>query len=53
MYDEYAYANGLYNKQGNAGQARGNGGEETRGINGRKTIIAPELGKSDGLAIPS
>lgn len=53
MYDEYACESSLFNKQENAWHARRKGGEETRGINDRKTIIAPELGKSDGLTIPS
>ena len=53
MYDDYACANGLYDNKENAGQARGNGGKRTRGTNDRKTMIAPELGKSDGLTIPS
>ena len=53
MYDDYACANDLYDNKENAGHARGNGGEWTRGRNDRKTIIAPELGKSDGLTIPS
>ena len=53
MYDDYACANDLYDNKENAGHARGNGGEWTRVRNDRKTIIAPELGKSDGLTIPS
>ena len=48
MYDEYAYARSLHDKQKNARHARRKRGRETRVTNDRKTIIAPELRKSDG-----